>query len=757
MLRAIVSIVFCLGVGTWLRAVDPVVSNVLAQQRAGTKLVDITYTLVDPDSATLIVSIAISGDGGTTWTVPCTHLAGDGIGAAVTPGTGKAIVWDAGADWNGQWSEHMRVKVVADDTPALPAGDYLVIDVSGGPSASRYPLTSLTAVPAGGWTDEYKTTRIVLRRIPGTPPHIFTMGSPTDELGRPTSGYPDETQHQVKLTQDFYIGVFEVTQKQWERVMGNWPSYFNNTSVRDARPVEQVSYDDIRGASAGAGWPGGSAVDAASLMGKLRKKTGLTTLDLPTESQWEYACRAGTTTALNNGTNLTSEYQDANVDQVGRYRYNGGSGYSPACGLANGTAKAGTYLVNAWGLYDMHGNVWERCLDWYDTYPGAVSDPRGALSGSYRVIRGGNWVNNAYYCRAACRGGSPSDNRSYNAGLRLCSAMAGGAPAAWAGTDSAVSPEFTVDTRETVATPAFSLGGGVFAGPTVSVTVTCDTVGATIHYATTGASPTEAGPTVASGGSVSVPVPGTLKARAWKAGWQLSAIAAASYTRQTDAMVDAAAVATGRGLWDLTGAYSTTVKSNSLTLSLVHDPMGRLSGTATYTVAPGTTVSMPIKGSVKGTRGSVTMKGSLKGANATKLVNVSLTLNLTVDTANHRLVGRLIGTITENGAPTPVNDDLTLAIPGDMDGTWQLHFSLDQSGRTVTGTAELTLSNDVKHTFVVRGKAGANNTAVLTLSGSPSDPVSKSITIKTTITPLEGGWARIEGFAGRGYGQVVGW
>jgi hypothetical protein len=210
-------------------------------------------------------------------------------------------------------------------------------------------------------------------------------------------------------------------------------------------------------------------------------------------------------------------------------------------------------------------------------------------------------------------------------------------------------------------------------------------------------------------------------------------------------------------LWDLTGPYSTTAKSNSLTLNLIHDTTGRISGTATYTIAPNTPVTMPIKGSVKGTRGSITMKGTLKGTNAAKLVRVSLTLDLTVDTANRQLVGRLIGTIRENGAPTSVNEDLTLAIPGDMDGTWALSFDLDQSGRSVTGTAELTLSNDVKHTFVVRGKTGANSTAVLTLSGSPSDPASKPIAIKTTITPLEGGWARIESFSGRGYGQAVGW
>ncbi len=120
------------------------------------------------------------------------------------------------------------------------AGTYLVIDLSGGPSASSYPVSYLSEIPAGGWTDEYRTTKLVMRRIPaGT----FTMGSPSGELGRIDLR---EAQRQITLAKDYYIGDFQGTQKQWERVMGTWPSYFNNTAYRDSRPVEQVSYYDIR-------------------------------------------------------------------------------------------------------------------------------------------------------------------------------------------------------------------------------------------------------------------------------------------------------------------------------------------------------------------------------------------------------------------------------------------------------------------------------------------------------------------------------
>jgi formylglycine-generating enzyme required for sulfatase activity len=309
-----------------------------------------------------------------------------------------------------------RVAELPEVTP--PGSDYLVIDLSGGPSASSYPVSYLSSVPAGGWSDEYKTTKLVMRRIPaGT----FTMGSPEGELGR----WSAETQRQVTLTKDYYMGVFEVTQRQWERVMGNWPSRFNDTAYRDSRPVEQVSYYMIRenpnNSAISPNWPQSSQVHVDSFMGRLRAKTGLTTLDLPTEAQWEYACRAGTTTALNSGKNLTNEGSCPNMSEVGRYEYNhpGGWSGSPDVSTDGGTAKVGTYLPNVWGLYDMHGNVWEWCLDWYEDYHAPTTDPVGAASGSLRVERGGSWYYGAGYCRSACRLSLHPSGRYGNRGFRL--------------------------------------------------------------------------------------------------------------------------------------------------------------------------------------------------------------------------------------------------------------------------------------------------------------------------------------------------
>ncbi|MBR4675769.1 MAG: formylglycine-generating enzyme family protein [Victivallales bacterium] len=360
-------------------------------------LVDVTYTVEGEPGQHC--SVTFSGrDLVRDQDIEMKSMSGTGARFLVSPGTHTAT-WDAAKDLPEEYHTPSFV-VNVEATPAEPR--YLVVDLSEGPNANRYPVGYATTPPDIKKDDACRTTELWLRRIPaGT----FWMGSPKSETGR----WNVETRHQVTLTQDYYIGVFECTQRQWELVMGSRPSYFKNDGDYATRPVEQVSYDDVRGTV----WPSsGHIVDATSFMGRLQAKTGLT-FDLPTEAQWEYACRAGTTTALNSGKDLSSDKQDDNVAEVARYWWNGGGvddgkeGKLPEadCDTSHGTAKVGSYLPNAWGLYDCHGNVCEWCLDWCtgDLGTSAATDPVGPKSGTTRVDKGGTWYRSANTCRSAYR------------------------------------------------------------------------------------------------------------------------------------------------------------------------------------------------------------------------------------------------------------------------------------------------------------------------------------------------------------------
>jgi len=218
-------------------------------------------------------------------------------------------------------------------------------------------------------------------------PGTFTMGSPEGELGR----RDDEAQHRVTISQGFWLGKYEITQAQYKAVMGNNPSHFEGDNL----PVECVTWFNATNFCA-------KLTEIERAAGRLPAGYKYT---LPTEAQWEYACRAGTTTALNSGKNLTDRFECPNMDEVGWYYYNSD----------NKTHPVGQKKPNAWGVYDMHGNVWEWCLDWYDGYPTtAVTDPKGPDTGEYRVFRGGDWRGNAYHCRSVARDSDdPSDNFSY--------------------------------------------------------------------------------------------------------------------------------------------------------------------------------------------------------------------------------------------------------------------------------------------------------------------------------------------------------
>jgi formylglycine-generating enzyme required for sulfatase activity len=215
----------------------------------------------------------------------------------------------------------------------------------------------------------------------------YTRGSLADEYDRDF----DELQHQVTVS-SFYIGIYQVTQREYQRIMRVNPSHFKGNNL----PVENISW-----------------YDAIEFCNRLSRRHGLTPayiIDgenlfwnrnangyrLPTEAEWEYACRAGTNTPFNTGNNITTD--EANFD--GNYPYKDDPGV-----FLETTVPVGSYPANSWGLYDKHGNVFEWCWDWYGDYPHeAQINPTGAESGSFRVIRGGSWINSGHALRSAYRG-----------------------------------------------------------------------------------------------------------------------------------------------------------------------------------------------------------------------------------------------------------------------------------------------------------------------------------------------------------------
>ena len=272
--------------------------------------------------------------------------------------------------------------------------NYLVVDISGGYTAESWPHRISESGPDVE-NDACRTTELWLKFVSAGE---YRMGSPESEVGRGTR----EVAHQVTLTKGFYIGVFELTRKQYALIAGTVPA----SSDDDLCPVTKVTFDSLRGTSKGANWPADDEVDAGSFMGILRAKTGLR-FDLPTEAQWEYACRATTTTAFNNGKNLDDD--DLNLFEIAYYNAN-----------ASAPKKVGSLAPNAWGLYDMHGNVWEWCLDWYTDNLGTdhVVDPVGQTEGYEKTLRGGSFNDGASACRSAYRAHTETDHNMDRLGFR---------------------------------------------------------------------------------------------------------------------------------------------------------------------------------------------------------------------------------------------------------------------------------------------------------------------------------------------------
>lgn len=219
------------------------------------------------------------------------------------------------------------------------------------------------------------------------PPGHFKMGSHEEEAER----LDDEVQHEVELTEGFWLADTTCTQALWAAVMGDNSSHFKGAE----RPVEQVSWDD-----------------AMIFMARLNERVTGLDLRLPTEAEWEYACRAGTQTPFSFGSNITTD----EVNYSGDYPYAEGEK-----GESRGeTVEVKALPCNGWGLYQMHGNVWEWCSDWYGVYlEEMVTDPQGPEGGEGRVLRGGSWFLSGRFARSAQRYSSAPGYRDYDIGFRL--------------------------------------------------------------------------------------------------------------------------------------------------------------------------------------------------------------------------------------------------------------------------------------------------------------------------------------------------
>ena len=428
----------------------PEVTSVTMRQSTTSRLVTIEYTL---DNAPAVVTLDVETNANTSAAADDPGWASIG-GEALWNATGD--VWKKvgaeGGTFNGtiawrpdhSWPDHdipangARAVVTAwalDNTP-----DYMVVDLAAQSVVRYYPgvdfLPGSKLGQTGAVTNNvaYRTSKLLMRKIMAHGVE-WTMGSASGETQRRNDR---EMAHVVTLTNNYYIGVFEITQAQWKNIATNSTISAQFTVEGDMRPMERVCYNEIRNVAnataenAAYNWP--ADPNPSSFLGLLRGKTGLD-FDLPSEAEWEFAARSGHGSGYwSDGSPVLNTGTDANLGRLGRYGKNNPGGTAWTSGMApsaGGTASAGSYAPSDWGLYDVHGNVWELCLDWYEAdikaNGGKVNISRSApertlsgASGANRAMRGGSWGDDpASSCRAAMRAGISPENRTNGVGLRV--------------------------------------------------------------------------------------------------------------------------------------------------------------------------------------------------------------------------------------------------------------------------------------------------------------------------------------------------
>lgn len=330
------STVALLGVMAGNSLASPTVTGV-SVERDGGNVMRVSYTL---DGGPAIVTVDVLTNGVSTAGSGAKYVSGD-VNRIVRGNGRHSFYWQTGGDWpKGVSASAASVAVQA--WPLSNPPPYLAINMSVTNCHRFYAYPDAFPAPGGVTNILYKTEWLVMRKIPAAGV-VWKMGlNETDTSG---DGANRSTSHKVTFTSDYYVGIFELTRRQ--------AAYFGGAAVSgfDARPFNNATFADVRGSyGEGYAWPVVKTVKESSIIGLMRKTTRID-LDLTTDAQWEYACRAGVATAFNNGYNGTS-----------------GSGISDVAWWNESEVhEVGLLKPNRWGLYDMHGNVWERCLDWCRT------------------------------------------------------------------------------------------------------------------------------------------------------------------------------------------------------------------------------------------------------------------------------------------------------------------------------------------------------------------------------------------------------